>query len=383
MDTLRVWVAAGFAVFAVGVLVHIVWGYAQIPWLADVPPAGGETPRVSVIVAARDEERNVGQAVRALLAQSYADYEVVVVDDRSADRTPAILRELASAEPRLRVVTVKALPAGWLGKSNAMHSGAQHATGELLLFADADVVLDPLALSRAVRLFRIEQADHVTAFPGLVLPDPMLKLLVHYGFMWAFAAMRPWKTRDPNSSASLGVGAFNLVRATAYRAVGGHARIPLRPDDDLMLGLLLKRAGYRQIVAFGEGLISVEWYRTLGEAARGFRKNTFAALRYSLPLASVVLLGNLAFGVWPFVAIGLTGGVERLLYEVAALSLVAGYAGIARVQRSNPLLALLYPVAALCGVAIMAAAVLRTVRRGGIEWRGTFYSLDALRANKV
>ncbi|MEX2152443.1 MAG: glycosyltransferase family 2 protein [Gemmatimonadaceae bacterium] len=382
MDTGQL-VAGVLAISAICAFLQLVWGYAQIPLLRDVPPGPVPAPKVSIVVAARDEERHVESATTSLLQQAYPDFELIVVDDRSSDRTLEILERIAESDARLQVATIEALPAGWLGKNNAMRVGAERASGELLLFADADVVLERQALSRAVRLLQLEHADHVTVVPEMVLPQVSLAMLVNYGFMWGFLATRPWKTRDPRSSASLGIGAFNLVRASAYRAIGGHSRIPLRPDDDLMLGKLLKRAGFRQIVAGGVEQVSVEWYRTLGEAARGFRKNAFAALRYSALAAIGVPLATIGFAVWPFVAVWLTGGAERVLYATAALAQMAAYAYQAHKQRSRPWLAITYPIAALCAIGIISAAVARTLRRRGIEWRGTFYSLDELRANRI
>lgn len=383
MDTLRLLLAAALALVSALALVQLIWGYANLPLLKDVPPILQSAPTLSVIVAARDEERHIEAAVRSLLRQEYPDYELIVVNDRSSDATGAILDRLAGSDPRLRVVTIHELPAGWLGKNNAMRVGAAQASGELLLFADGDVIMHHQAVSRAVRLMQIERADHVTVAPEFHLPQLLLAMVVNYAFMWGFVATRPWKTRDPSSSAYLGIGAFNLVRASAYRAIGGHSRIPLRPDDDLMLGKLLKRAGFRQIVAGGIEQVSVEWYRTLGEAARGFRKNTFAALRYSVPIAIGAVLANLAAGVWPFLAMWLTDGTERWLYLGATLALMSAYAWQAALQRNRPWLAVFYPVAALCTAAIIGAAVWRTVRLRGIEWRGTYYSLDELRANRV
>jgi glycosyltransferase involved in cell wall biosynthesis len=386
MDTLRLGFALSLAAVALGALLQLVWGYLSIPSLKDVPATtltGSSMPNVSVIVAARDEERHIESAVSALLGQSYSDYELIVVDDRSSDRTSEILGRLATRSPRLHVVTVPELPPGWLGKNHALHVGAANASGELFLFADADVVMRPETLSRAVRLMRVERADHLAVAPDLVLPTWPLALVVNYFMMWFLLWLRSWKTRDPRSSAYVGIGAFNLVRATAYRAIGGHSRIPLRPDDDLMLGKLLKTAGYRQIVAAGAGAIAVEWYRTLGELARGFRKNAFAGLRYSMLLTIGAIAGNLALGIWPFAAIWMTSGAERVLYATAALAQMAGYAGLALTQRTRPWLAVLYPFASLIFVSILGAAVLRTVRLRGIEWRGTFYPLDELRANRV
>ncbi len=383
MDALTLALAAGLALVAVAALAQLVRGYLDIPSLRDVPPDWPSAPKVSVIVAARDEERHIGAAVAALLLQSYPDFELIVVDDRSTDATAAILDDIARAHPRLRVIHVSQLPSGWLGKNHALHIGAREATGEFLLLADADVMLEFHALARAVRLAQIEGADHVAVAPELVLPTWPLALVVNYFMMWFLLWLRPWRARDPRSSAFIGVGAFNLVRADAYRAVGGFARIPLRPDDDIMLGKLLKSSGFRQVLASGEHEVSVEWYRTLGELARGFRKNAFAGLNYSKGLAAAAVAGNLVLGVFPFVAVWWTSGLEQLFLAVAGAAQMAAYAGLAVVQRSRPWLAALYPVAALLFAAIVAAAVLRTLRRRGIEWRGTHYSLEELRANRL
>src|SRR6185503_14393260 len=343
---LSILIAGGYAVFAVAALVELVWGYARLPKLVEIAPAGPGAPRVSIVVAARDEARHVESAVRSLLRLDYPDYELIVVNDRSTDGTGEILRRVAAMEPRLQVVDVTALPPGWLGKNHALHTGAERASGAVLLFADADVVFERDALSRAVGLLERERADHLTVAPRLILPSVPLTHFVNYLFLWGFLALRPWKTSDPKSGAYAGIGAFNLVRRPAYDAIGGFARIRLRPDDDLKLGKLLKRAGFRQLVANGMGQLEIEWYRTFGGAARGFRKNTFAVLNYNAAFGVVAVVSNLA-AAWPFVALFVTGGATRVLYGMTALAFVAAYARHATMARTRPWLAPLYPIAAL------------------------------------
>ena len=372
------------AATAVVALMQLAWGHLSIPSLQDAPALrGANAPSVSIVVAARDEERHIEPAVRSLLAQSYAPREVIVVDDRSDDGTPALLNHLASASPLLRVVRVHRLPDGWLGKNNALQMGAAAASGEILLFADADVVMDADAVARAVRLMVVERVDHLAVAPTILLPTWPLALVVNYFMMWFLLWLRPWRARNPASKAFIGIGAFNLVRANAFRDVGGLARIALRPDDDIKLGKLLKRNGYRQLLASADGLVRVEWYRTLGELARGFRKNAFAGMEYSLLRTVGAAIGNGVLCVWPFVAIWLTSGIERSWYAVSAIAQMIAYAGPAVAHRTRPWLALLYPVAAVIFVTILVAAVSRTLRRGGIEWRGTFYPLTRLRANRI
>src|SRR5206468_3420853 len=125
----------------------------------------------------------------------------IVINDRSTDGTGAILRELAQQNRRLQIVDISELPAGWLGKNNALQNGAGRATKEVLLFMDADVVLTPDALSRAVRLLESSQSDHLTLAPDLITPSWILSLVVKYFMLWFFLWLRPWRTRDPRSSA--------------------------------------------------------------------------------------------------------------------------------------------------------------------------------------
>ena len=385
MDTLRLVFAGALALVAVVALGQLAWGYLQIPRLADSSSSGTDevTPMVSIVVAARDEERHIAAAVTKLLRQRYPAYELIVVDDRSRDRTAEILAPLERVHERLHVVRVDDLPRGWLGKNHALHVGAEHATGEYILFADGDVMLAEDALACAVRLLRRERLDHLAVAPLMIAPTWPLALVVNYFMMWFLLYTKAWRARLPRSSAFIGIGAFNMVRAKAYRSVGGHTRIAMRPDDDLMLGKLLKRAGCRQLLASGEREVSVEWYHSLGELARGFRKNAFAGLHYSVLLTLGAVIGNLLIAVVPFVAVWMTDGREQALYATAALAQVIAYAGPLLRQQSRPWLALLYPLASILFTWILAAAVLRTLRHHGIEWRGTAYSLDELRSNRV
>ena len=382
VETVRFILAGSLALVAVVALVQLWWGYLNIPSLRDSPPAS-TGPRVSIVVAARDEERHVRSAIESLLRQSYPDLELIAVNDRSTDATGAILDGIAGTDARLRVVHIRDLPDGWLGKTHAMQAGAGTATGEILIFADGDVVLAPDAVARAARLFTALELDHLAVAPDMRLPSWPLALVVNYFMMWVLLWLRPWRASNPRSSAFIGIGAFNMVRASAFRSVEGFRRIALRPDDDIMLGKLLKQHHHRQMLASADGAAHVEWYRTLGELARGFRKNAFAGLHYSLLLVAWAIVGNLLLGVWPFVAIWLTTGVERWLYVGAAVCQVLAYAGGAYAGRTRPWLAVLYPAAALLFVWIIAAAVGRTLRYRGIEWRGTFYSLDRLRENRI
>lgn len=358
-------------------------GNLSIPPLELEDPASPPFPRVSIVIAARNEEREIRDALYSVLHQDYPNYEIIAVDDRSDDRTGAILDEMQKEFPRFQVLHIAELPDGWLGKNHALYSGANAATGELLLFGDADVKYLPSALSRAVGYMQRNGVDHLTVAPHLEPGTVPLSLAVQYFFLAFAFYMRPWKARDPKSRHFMGIGAFNLIRRTAYEKAGTIARIALRPDDDIMLAKILKQSGASQHVATGEEMLSVKWYTTLPEMIHGLQKNTFAALKYSIILATGAVVANVVLNIWPFVAVFVTTGLLRTLNFAVCLMLMALYAGGAYRMRGRPWLAIAYPVAAAIFIYIIATATLRTVFGRGIAWRGTRYSLKELKGNKV
>jgi glycosyltransferase involved in cell wall biosynthesis len=364
------------------IVAQLVVGGSKIRPLTE-QPGDARGPKVSVIVAARDEGPHIERALQSLLAQQYDALEIVAIDDRSIDDTGAILDRMAAGDRRLRVLHVTELPPHWLGKNNALHQGAAIATGEYLLFTDADVVFTPDAIARAVAFARARDVDHLTVGPELDSPSVLLELVVNFFSLGFLLYYRPWHAADPTRAEHIGIGAFNLVRADLYRSFGGHSRIALRPDDDIKLGRLVKLAGGRQVVAGGVGTIRVRWYSTVGELARGLRKNTFAGLNYSLPLAIGAIVVQLVGNVWPFVALFATSGATWWLNALSAVVMMAMYALVARSAGSKAWLAVGYPIAALIFIYIVIAALWYTLSRRGIEWRGTFYSLDELRQNTV
>lgn len=392
MATFLLLLALATLLLHVATALRILRGNRSIRFLRDLPPLAGPLPRVSILIPARNEERNLEEALRSVLALDYDNLEIDVVDDRSTDRTGEILDRMAAAEPRLRVVHVRELPPGWLGKNHALWLGAEKATGDFLLFTDADVVFEPSALRRAVGAMVAPGAggttlDHLTASPEIAQPSVLFELFIGAFSLFFALFTKPWKVQDPRSPHHVGIGAFNLVRATAYRAVGGHRTIAMRPDDDLKLGKLLKSRGCRQEFVFGQGALRVEWYASVRELIQGLMKNAFAGVDYRVRVVLVVTVMQLALFVWPFLAIFLTSplvsGPTRWLNLASVLTLLALCwinAPLAGVRRWH---GIGFPLATLLFLYIVWRAMLLTLWRGGIDWRGTHYPLAELKANKV
>jgi cellulose synthase/poly-beta-1,6-N-acetylglucosamine synthase-like glycosyltransferase len=180
-------------------------------------------PRVSIIVPACDEEADVEQTLTQLLALDYDNYEVIAVDDRSTDRTGEIMDQVAAspqAHGKLRVFHVRELPTGWLGKTHAMWTAAKQATGDWLLFTDADVLFKPDSLRRALAYAESVNADHVVLFPRMIMTKPGERMMIAFFQTLFVFGHRPWKVADPSTDDHMGVGTFNLIRRSVYEAVG-------------------------------------------------------------------------------------------------------------------------------------------------------------------
>ena len=358
---------------------------------------GADLPALTVVVPARDEAAALRRALPTLIGQDYPGLRIVVVDDRSVDGTSEAIADVVSSAaaapegPTVEAIRVDALPEGWTGKTHALQRGALGAEGGWLLFTDADVCFDPGALRRAVGYAEDEALDHLTLVPRLDLDGYFLRgvaALFYFGFM---IHLGMYRANVPGSRVGLGLGAFNLLRRDAYRKIGTFAALPLAAADDVSLGRAVKRHGLKQRVLTGLGsagdppLVRVRWYESLGGFLRGVEKNVLPVCGYDpAKVLGLVLLVQLSC-VLPFAA-PLFGAVRGNRPALAAYALTAllsslSFALFGRHQRHpNPvLLGLGYPLFALLSSYALLRAAAVVLRDGGITWRGTFYTLDALR----
>ena len=340
-------------------------------------------PAVSIVIPARNEERNLEQALQSVLALDYPDLEIIVVNDRSTDTTGAILAKMAERDARLVVVTIDDLPAGWIGKPHALHVGAQQARGEFILFTDADIVFHASALRKAMAHVQAHQFDHVTLIPQGTMPGLFLRTLSATFGMFMFILFKPWKARNPRSRCYMGIGAFNLIRASAYRAIGGHEPVALRPDDDLRFGKLVKDDGYRQDVLNGRGMVTLEWYRSVAELIDGLMKNMFAGMGYRVSLVIAATLAALVMHIWPWIGVWVTGGWLQAGYAVTVVMMIVSFGVTMGPFGVKFWQGLLLPLTVGLLVYIQCRSAALALWRGGIIWRGTFYELRQLKTGKA
>ena len=242
-DLLSIW-CVGVGVVWLTFNLSVAWLQRYVHPFAQISkrlPDSDAIPSVTIVVPARNERDRIEETVRRLLAQRGVDFDLVVVDDRSDDGTREILERLRGEDPRLRVIRVDTLPEDWLGKPHACHVGAQDARGEWILFTDADVWLSGDLIANTIRAAVSEQADLVCLLPA---QKPIS--------LWGRAAMLTFsmallftagRANSDQRLAPVGIGAYNLVRAEAYRRAGGYEALRMEVVDDMKLGLLLMHGG--------------------------------------------------------------------------------------------------------------------------------------------
>jgi glycosyltransferase involved in cell wall biosynthesis len=382
------WIAG--TILALAWFSRIVDAAIGMPSVADIStpewdrePASN--PRVSIIVPARNEEEDIEASLRALLALDYDSYEVIAVNDRSTDRTGEIVERVAreTAVRRLRVIHHRELPAGWLGKTHAMWTAANQATGDWLLFTDADVLFKPDSVRRALAYAEAERADHVVVFPQMIMKRPGEYMMIAFFQTMFVFGHRPWKVADPKTKDHMGVGAFNLIRRSVYEAVGTYEALRMEVLDDMKLGKVVKNAGFAQRNVFGADLISIRWARGAKGVVENLTKNFFAVLSFQWWRTLISAFGLAFLNLMPFLGVCLAHGWERVPYAIALLSMFLIYVGMSWRSRVPAYYFALHPVSTALFVYTLLRSMFHTLRNDGIVWRGTKYPLEELRKGMV
>jgi glycosyltransferase involved in cell wall biosynthesis len=362
----------------------VAYGATRLPWLKNFAPAAdADCPKLSIIFAARDEQEKLPAALATLVAIDYPGLEIIAVDDRSEDATGKILDNFAAKHPQLKVVHVRELPKGWLGKPHALQSGYEVSTGELLVFTDADVRFQSDALRRVVTLFRERKLDHLSLLGDVDRSGFWDTVLISFFGMGFQLATDPYNVGNPNSRSYVGVGAFQMVRRSAYESSGTHQRLAMEVIDDMKLGKIVKLAGFRSSVAVAQHFVSVEWHLGFSNLVKGLEKNFFAGAQFRVGTVGLQILALLGMNVLPFIGLVAGHGWIRGFAAVAVVISLCFHLGVDLVMRVSPLYCFTLPLGATVFSYMLLRSTIVTLRQGGIIWRGTFYPLEELRRGLV
>jgi chlorobactene glucosyltransferase len=364
----------------------MLWRARGSPSLDDEPSENPpEPPLVSVIVPARNEAHNIERCVRSLLNSKWPSLEVIVVDDRSEDATGPLVRALAEADVRVRVIDGAPVPEGWFGKQWACAQGASAARGSTLVFTDADTAHAPTLITRSMHAMHARALDFLTVggfqelgsfWERVVMPQVFYMIATRYG--GAGTVNRARRCRDKIAN-----GQYLCFTRACYDAIGGHASVRGKAAEDLALAQLVHARGMRGELVIGAHELSTRMYTSLAEVVNGWTKNIVTAGADTLPagvvprlllpvLLLVVPLMHLAPPVTLIASLFVpVASGARMWATVCTVVLLLWWAFIyVRAFRQSPLYALTLPLGALIVLFIIARA---TVRGRGVEWKGRRY----------
>lgn len=352
----------------------------------DSPP--DPAPLCSIIVAAKDEQNTIEACVRSLLNQDYPNLELIVVNDRSTDQTAEILERLRCDQPdRMRVVTVTDLPAGWTGKPNAVARGVEHATGQYLLFTDADCEHGSTrSVSTAVRYAIEKDIEFLSVLP-IVKPGCLAESIIQPACTGVLMIWhKPEKVNDAESKTAYANGAFMLIRADAYQRIGGHSAVRNVICEDMQLARNAKAAGISLRVVHNRDLYETHMYSSFGETWRGWSRILHGSLQHPrrIMLAAVLLMifsiGPLlsllgSFGAW-FLTANEAAWPWQYLMIASAGAVLAQLSVTARLyplMRAPAALSVTFAIGAIFALGIVIDAFFKSVGLGSTTWRGTTY----------
>jgi chlorobactene glucosyltransferase len=366
--------AAGAVLVYHGIAIALAYQMPRLdPAAPDDLPATG---RVSAIIAARNEETDLGACLDSLLAQDYPDLEIIVVDGGSTDGTRAIAQSRA---PRVRLMDEPPLPDGWVGKNWACHLGAEAATGSFLLFTDADVRYHPSVVRATVRWAEREGAALATLAPRFETVGFWEKVVLPFYAQMVLTYFRTPRVNRPDSRAAMANGQYLMVRREAYDRVGGHSAIRGAVLEDVRLAQAFRRAGLPMRVAWAPDLLTTRMYRDRHEMFEGLLKNIHGT-RFSLARQLGFLAGLLGLFYLPLLLLPYGWLVGSLALVAAGaflwIALFAKHVGFARGLRLSGAYGLLFPIAVAFYLVLMVTSMARGVARRPVAWKGREYRLE-------
>lgn len=381
---------------------HCVLGYLQRakPTLKadtyDGPP--DPAPRISVVVAARNEEQNIEACVGSLLAQDYPNYEVIAVDDRSDDRTPSLLRRLqAESHGKLQVITVRDLADGWFGKNNAMREGVARSTGEWLCFTDADCrFTSRRALSAAVQEALTHQVDFLTLLPPLEERATWERIIQPACVIMMLSWFMPLRVNDPKSKTAYGNGQFMLMTRRCYEGIGGHARVRAELNEDMVMSRNAKASDFKLRLAENTGLSTTRMYASLADAWSGWSRIFHGSIP-SVTGLGLAAFWHIVFAIGPWVLLGFALAGWGLASDRSALpwfsmvsasfgALVAHQSVLWRVygmMHSRPIWSLTHGLGSAVLVGMLLNAMTKSLGLTSTTWRGVTYRSGKLEKDAV
>ncbi len=380
-----------FAVILVGVA--LAWiilirsmsvSFRHTPILDKFDARPHHTPRVSIILPARNEQDFIGKCLDSLGSQDYINYEIIAIDDSSDDDTGKIIAEYANKDPRIIHVRAGPKPEGWMGKNWACIEGYKKATGSLLLFTDADTKFAKNVISLAVSHLESFGLDALTAIPKMICLDPWTKITLPVLSTFLHTRFSAIRVNDPTKKTGYFFGSFFIIRKSTYDDVGTHEAVRHEIIEDGALGKKVKEGGFKMKMVRGDHLIDAVWARDWSTLWNGLKRlmiplflqngkiavGIFFAVLFLLFMPYVFLAYSALFAAssGSFFAVFVSSTVSSaLLFSACVVDALA-----LRIKMRHAVCAPLGSLVVVCG---FLAGLLQAKSNKAVSWRGRSYSM--------
>lgn len=336
-------------------------------------------PKISFIIPACNEEETIRAALLKVLNIDYPTYQVIVVNDRSTDRTGQILDELQRDYPILEVIHISELPAGWLGKLHALQVGTESASGEYLVYADADVHFHPQFFKNTISYAQQLRLDYLSAIPHFEARSWVLRALIFAFTSLFLATTRVGSVNREREGAFAGIGVFQLIRRSFFEKTLGWRWLKLEIGDDMATALMCHQHGARARFLRATDQLSLTWYPSVSALLAGLEKNSFpVGMRFSVLRTIIASAVILLFAISPLWLISQGEGALGWLF----LTLQVTFNVCSPSTGSRWHERICAPYISLLLIIALCRSAWKTLRQGGIFWRGTFYSTQSLKAGQ-
>jgi len=340
------------------------------------------SPLVSVLIPARDEEKNIGRCLRSLIRQDYVNIEILVLDDNSSDKTGDIISKWSEKDKRIRLIRGKPLIPGWKGKSYACHQLSREARGEYLIFTDADTLHFPDSISSSLAALETNGMDVISVFPRQIMVsihERMVVIFINIALLALLPLFLVKKIKSPRLS--IANGQFFLFKKKVYGQIGGHRSISKDIVEDVALSRQVKKCGFRFMVFDGRKNIHCRMYEGFGQVVSGFSKFIFAAMNYRIPNLVFVITMVLVLFLLPFIFLPLGILFEwPLMVNINLFSQVSIILIIRIIMtfrfKSRLVDIFLHPVSMFYIAVLSVNSVMQAKYGKGIYWKDRYYSID-------
>jgi len=339
-------------------------------------------PLISVLIPARNEERNIGKCIGSILKQDYENIEVLVLDDNSTDNTSAIVTGFARRDKRVRLYQGKPLEDGWLGKSYACQQLSGYARGEYMLFVDADTYQFPNSISSALACLLKFDVDALSVFARQIMGTLHERMAVPEGNFMILGFMPIALIRKTKSVLfCTAIGQFILFKSKVYKAIGGHESVKGEILDDIMISKQVKRCGYRFMIFDGKDNLYCRMYRNFREVVHGYTKVMFPAFDYNMAVFVPAFMSVAAIHLMPFIMLPMAllfdwPSVVTNLIILQVLMVLATKIMLAVRFKMRTIDIILHPLSTIYILALALNSVIQYRFNDGVFWKGRTYNVS-------